>query len=88
LVQSIDAFKQTAKDYVQKESDFDFKMSIERTSIRNLEEGTSFYFKVLSLGQVLYQSRKTIIAQPCWRDDVVSLKADASFTIEVNKTTY
>ena len=48
LVSSIDVLKVSAKDYVQKESDPEFKMSIEKTSIRNLDDGTFFFFKVMT----------------------------------------
>ena len=67
-----------------RESEQEFKMCIEKTSLRNNKDDTSFFFRVLNASRkVLHQSRRTIIQQPCWRDDIVSLQLNEDYTIEV-----
>lgn len=69
----------------QRPSDLDYKLSIERTTIKNAAEDVSFYFRVINHAKTLYQSRKTIIGQPCWRDDVFTLQIGNLYTIEIRK---
>jgi hypothetical protein len=84
LEQSLNNFESNSCHYEPRPSEPFFKVTIEKTSIKNNNENVSFYFRALnSKGSTLHQSRKTIIQQPCWRDDVLTLNASESHQIDV-----
>ena len=59
--------------YVQSNRSEKIFLSIEKTSIRNMSGNNNYYYKVLknSDGVIseIYESRKTILERPCWRDN-------------------
>ena len=54
-------------------------LTVEKTSIRNMQGSSSFSFKVLKISHgggisEVFTSRKTILERPCWRDDTALIE--------------
>ena len=64
-------------------------MVIEGTQIKNFNND-AYYFKVFSIGvnhkAEVYQSRRTILDRPCWRDDSIDLDCQRVYRVEIYRT--
>ena len=48
-------------------------ISVEKSTIQNQVNNKSFHYRLFEDKDKIFQSRKTILERPCWRDDLVSL---------------
>ena len=78
---------------IETEESENAEIVVESTQIKNSNAGLpiAFHFVVLELAkngdrQKTYNSRKTILDRPCWRDDSVSLSCQKRYTVEVFQT--